>query len=308
MWRTLIINSAQRMRVKDQWIVVENDDGEQRIPVTDLYSVVIDNPQATLSVSAINTLTENNVHILYCGENHLPQSLVLPYNTHYSPLAVVQKQLSWTKEFCDLVWKIIVQQKIENQAAVLRCAGRGHTVSDHLIEFSSQVLPGDPGNREGLAAKMFFRDLYGSNFVRMSDDGINHALNYGYAILRSSIAKTLCAYGYNPVVGIHHIGKQNPFNLADDLLEPFRPLVDLWVDRNIEDIGDELTKDNRRKLINLVNEVVEFDGKKTKVRYAIDRCVSSLTSATNQNKPEALKLPTICSATLDEMRTEWEDD
>lgn len=95
MWRTLVINSAERIRLKDNWIIVETEKGEERIPVTEIYSLVIDNPVTTLSVGAINALTENNVHILCCGQKHLPESIVLPYNTHYSPLSVVKKQLEW---------------------------------------------------------------------------------------------------------------------------------------------------------------------------------------------------------------------
>ena len=105
MWRTLIVNTAERVRLKDNWLIVETDATEERIPVEELYSVVIDNPATMLSVGAINALTENNVHILYCGGKHLPESIVLPYNTHYSPLAVVKKQLEWEEVFCDKIWE-----------------------------------------------------------------------------------------------------------------------------------------------------------------------------------------------------------
>lgn len=308
MWRSLIINTAERVTLKGNWLIVETEAVEERIPVEELYSVVIDNPLTTLSVGAINALTENNVHILYCGEKHLPESIVLPYNTHYSPLTVVKKQLEWDEAFCNKMWEKIVKAKIRNQAAVLKMCDRSKNVTAMLLKFADEVEPGDPANREGLAAKMFFRELYGSDFIRMYDDVINSALNYGYAIIRSSVAKTLCAYGFNPVIGIHHISGQNPFNLADDLMEPIRPLVDMWVDINHNDLIDTLTRDNRKKLVNLVNEVMEFDNKNMKVRNAIDKYISNFTGCVNAKSTEKFCIPQINSFTLNEMKGNWEDD
>lgn len=308
MWRSLIINTAERVKLKDNWLIVETETGEERIPVEELYSVVIDNPMTTLSVGAINALTENNVHILYCGEKHLPESIVLPYNTHYSPLAVVKRQLEWDEAFCNKMWEKIVKAKIRNQAAVLKMCGRSRSVTAQLLEFADEVELEDSANREGLAAKMFFRELYGSSFIRMNDDAINGALNYGYAIIRSAVAKTLCAYGFNPVIGIHHIGRQNPFNLADDLMEPLRPLVDMWVDINHDDLIDTLSKDNKKKLVNLVNEVVEIDNKNMKVRNAIDKYISGFTGCVNSKNTKKFDIPKVTSFTLNEMKGSWEDD
>lgn len=307
MWRTVIINNAEKVNLKDGWLIVQTDK-EVRVPVNELYSVVIDNPNTMLSVSAVNALTQAGVHILYCGEKHLPVSVVLPYNTHYRPLNVIRKQLAWNNEFCENIWKNIIIAKIRNQAQVLKMSGCRVKAYDHLIKFSEDVLPGDITNREGLSAKMFFRELYGSAFIRMGDDAINHALNYGYAIIRSAVAKTLCAYGYNPVIGLHHINETNPFNLADGLMEPLRPIVDLWVDQNHEDLFDELTPDNKRKLVNLINEIVLLGGKKMKVRNAIDKYVSSLTTAVNKNNYKELKIPEIINATLEEMMRGCEGD
>jgi len=183
--------------------------------------------------------------------------------------------------------------KIRNQALVLSyCGGRRDRV-ERLTELSEEVVNGDEGNREGIAAKMFFRSLYGSSFVRMADDGINAALNYGYAILRSAVCKTLCAYGYNSVLGIHHIGEANPFNLADDMMEPLRPLVDYWADRNHEDITDFLSRSQRNELAALVNETVRQGNRKMLVRNAVDDFVRSLTTAITKNDPALLVPPAI---------------
>jgi len=304
-WRTIIINIAELIRVKDNWLIVETDE-EVRIPINELYSIVIDNPQTVLTVSAINYLTQNGVHILYCNEKHLPVSVVLPYNTHYRPLNVIKKQLSLSKKFKDDIWQKITQAKISNQAQVLKMCGCGSNNYNHLLKLSSEVQAGDITNREGHAAKMFFKTLFGSNFIRMNDDVINFALNYGYAIIRSSVAKTLCAYGYNPVIGLHHIGETNPFNLADDLMEPLRPMVDLWVDQNHTDLIDELTKENKKHIVNLVNGTVMFDKRRMKVRNAIDKYVSSLTSAIEGSDTNLIKIPTIINSSLDEISANYD--
>lgn len=145
--------------------------------------------------------------------------------------------------------------------------------------------------------------MFGCTFKRSDDDITNAALNYGYTIIRSAVAKTLTAYGYNCILGIHHINEQNAFNLADDIMEPFRPLVDLWTDNSCDDLWEELTKTNRKELINLVNVPIKMDNKKTRVRYAIDKCVSSLTSAIDENDPELLLLPTLIP-----IEDDFEDD
>ncbi len=197
-----------------------------------------------------------------------------------------------------ILWQEIIKAKIENQAYVLKSQGCLSDSYNHLMKFKDEVKVGDKTNREGLSAKMFFRALYGVDFIRLQDNVINYALNYGYAIIRSSVAKTLCAYGYNCVLGIHHISETNPFNLADDLMEPLRPLVDLWVDKNNEELVDELTYSNRKNLINLINESVLLDNKNMKVRYAIDRYISSFTTAIEKQDVYEICIPRISKLTL----------
>ena len=293
MFRTLLVNSGQRIGIKDNWLTVETSEGEKRVPIEDLYAVVVDNQASYLTTPAIHRLTQAGTHILICNEKHVPVSLILPLNTHYHPLTVIRRQIEMSDSFKNALWDKIVKSKIRNQAKVLElCGGKPDKVA-RIYELAEEVTEGDSGNREGIAAKMFFREMYGSEFVRMNDDGINAALNYGYAIIRSSICKTLCAYGYNCVIGIHHISESNPFNLADDMMEPFRPVVDMWVDDNHEDLMEGLTRRQRSELVSLVNDYVMLNGRKMRIRNAMDDYVSSLTTAILRSKPDALSLPEI---------------
>jgi CRISPR-associated protein Cas1 len=298
MWRTLIITQGEKLGIKDNWLYIESSEEENKVPISDIYSMVIDNRQTYLTVGAITRLTDEGVHILFCDEKHNPVSVIVPLNTHYRPLNVIKKQLSLSDGFKDVMWQEIIKAKIENQAQVIKGQGCLTDTYNHLMKFRDEVAVGDKTNREGLSAKMFFRTLYGADFIRLGENVINYALNYGYAIIRSSVAKTLCAYGYNCVLGIHHISETNPFNLADDLMEPLRPLVDLWVDKNNDDLVDELTYANRKGLVNLVNENILIEGKNTKVRYAIDRYISSFTTAIEKRDVYEISIPKLSKLTL----------
>lgn len=293
MFRTLIINDGEYVKVKDNWLVITNPIEEHKVPIEDIYCVVIDNQRCTMTLPSLTKLTESGVHILLCDEKHIPVSTVFANNRHYRPLMVIKKQLQLPESFKDELWKSITSEKLRNQGRVLNFQHCEYERSMRLFELANEVLPGDPGNREGIGAKWYFRSLFGSEFLRFTDDGINHALNYGYTIIRSCVAKTLSAYGYNCVLGLHHINEYNPFNLADDLMEPLRPLVDMWVDENHEDLVINLSSWQRKELINLVNVEIECDHKIMKVRNAVDKYVSSLTSAINMGSVDKLRIPTI---------------
>jgi len=303
MWRTVIVTRGERITVRDNWLVVYSDSSENRVPIEDLYSVVIDNRAAMISVAVLTTLAMANVHVYFCDNTHIPVSVSLPVSTHYRPLAVIKKQMAMSDEFKDLLWQKIVKQKIRNQIICLQLVGVDSEKISPLEILYDNVLPGDSTNREAVAAKKYFSALFGCTFKITDEDITNSALNYGYTILRSSIAKTLIAYRYNCILGIHHIGESNAFNLADDIIEPFRPLVDLWTDNSCDDLWESLTKENRRDLVNLINVPMKMGKKKTRVRYAIDMCVSSLTSAINKQDPDLFQLPELI-----QIEDDFEDD
>lgn len=293
MWRTLIVTSGEKLTVKNQWLNVYSEEQEARVPIGDLYSVVVDNRQAMVSVAVLTQLAQAGVHVIFCDEKHLPCAELLPMGLHYRPLTTVQKQMQLTDEFKNQLWQRIVQAKIQNQAKALRLAGVSGAKAQKLEEMALAVRLGDSNNREAQAAKLYFPALFGLGFTRTQEDVTNAALNYGYAIVRSAVSKTLAAYGYSGILGIHHIGGGNPFNLADDLMEPLRPLVDLWVDSHCDELYEQLTKTNRKELIGLVNHPIKLDGKKMRVRYAIDRYIKSLTSAIEGQDAGLLLLPEL---------------
>lgn len=293
MFRTIVVNFGEKISVKDNWIVVTAGDEDRKIPLEDIYSIVIDNPITCITAPAITKLIDNGTHILVCNEKHLPVSIILPQNNHYRPLNVIRKQIDMSVDFKNQLWDKIIKAKIINQSKTLKLCGCKKEIYNRLLEFSDEVIDGDEGNREAVAAKMFFREMYGSSFIRMADDAINAALNYGYSIIRSAFCKTLVSYGYNCVLGLHHINESNPFNLADDLMEPLRPIIDMWVDDNIEDLVDSITRQQRNELASITNNLILWNGKQMRIRNAIDKYVSSLTTAIDKNNADLLKIPEI---------------
>lgn len=294
MFRTLIVQQGEYLSVSNNWLVVSSSEDATRIPIEDIYCLIVDNLQTNITPSVLNRITSEGGHILFCNEKHLPVAAVYPHNTHYKPYGVLKRQLLMENKFKDILWQKIISAKLKAQAEVVRLCSRDFATRNHLERLSREVSLGDKENREGLGAKIYFKSLYGAEFIRFYDDGINAALNYGYTILRSATIKTLCAYGYQTVLGIHHISESNPFNLADDMMEPLRPLIDLWVYKNRENLVEEyLYREQRRSLVNIVNEEVEFEGKQMKMRNALDRYIGSLTSVLEKQNLDLLKIPSI---------------
>ncbi len=280
MFRTVYVASQKRITVVDNWLVLDTDEGTtQRIPVDDIYTLYLENIHTRISVYALQYLVQRGVNIVCCDDKYMPACTLTPFSEHYKPYGVIKKQLSLTNEFRDKIWKRIVQAKIRNQAKVMQLAGCETKIVERVYQLSDEVLPGDIGNREGIAAKMFFRNIYGFDFLRFEDDVVNAALNFGYTIMRSATARALVAYGYNCVMGLHHINEGNAFNLADDFMEPLRPVVDLWVSNHNDQLVDVLSKDNKRGLIGLLNAEVFLNGKVMKLRNALDRYIASFTTA-----------------------------
>lgn len=293
MWRTVIVSSGEKLNIKDNWLVVTSENSENRVPVNDIYSLVIENRSAMLSVSVLTTLTQAGAHVIFCDEAHMPTTTALPLNNHYRPYNVIKNQINMTQEFKDILWTSIVKQKILNQCSCLRYRGVKSEKVKEIAELSEKIKNGDSTNREAVAAKKYFSALFGVTFRRTDDEVTNHALNYGYAIIRSAVAKTLCAYGFNGTIGIHHINESNPFNLADDIMEPLRPVVDMWTDENCDNLFENLTYINRRDLIDIPNQVILHNGRKMRIRYAIDMYVKSFASAVSRNNALLLQIPEL---------------
>ena len=273
--RVIYVEKCEYLRLYLDNLKVMVKDNDILFPISDIQILVIDNYQSNISVPLINKLTESNVCTIICGVDHLPKSYILPINGNFATSGNINKQISWKKERKALLHSIIVKYKIENQIEILKQNNKSHEVIKKLYEFVDSIELDDRTNREGLAAKMYFRELFGSNFIRFDDDVINAGLNYGYSIFRSLITSIIVAKGYIANIGIFHKGKQNMFNLSDDIIEVFRPIVDDFVYNTMRD--EILFKqEHREKLIQLTNKKILIDSRKQTVANAINQYLDSI--------------------------------
>lgn len=189
-------------------------------------------------------------------------------NGHFAQSGNISKQIRWDENKKKRIQQKIVKAKIYNQIEILKKNDKNFNVIQKLFQFIDEVELGDSTNREGLAAKMYFREMFGDDFIRFDEDIVNAGLNYGYSIFRSLISAIIVAKGYLPNIGIFHRGKQNMFNLSDDIIEVFRPIVDDYVLNNMFD--DILFKqEHRESLIQLTNKKVKIDNRKQTIPNAI---------------------------------------
>ena len=215
-----------------------------------------------------------------------------PYNYHFKQLDVFNNQLQINEDIKKELWNQIVKKKIENSIRVLEMTSKEEFPISKLTSYLDEIIDGDIKNREGLSAKMYFRSLFGNEFIRFYDDGVNAALNYGYTIVASAIIRNLAVFGLNTYLGIHHNSKINNFNLAYDLLEPYRSVVDKFVYDNRDNICYPLSFDFRKKLIDLLNKEVLHNNKKYTIEYSIGLLIKSYIKSFSTGDI-TLDLPTI---------------
>lgn len=281
--RVIYVERCEYLRLYLDNLKVEIKENEILFPIADIQILVIDNYKSHLSVPLINKLTENNVCTILCGVDHLPKSYILPMNGHFSSSGNIEKQIEWNPYKKEELHALIVKHKILNQIEILKENNRSFEVCQKLYQFVDEVQLGDYTNREGLAAKMYFRALFGNDFIRFEEDVINAGLNYGYSIFRSLITSIIVAKGYLANIGIFHKGKTNMFNLSDDIIEVFRPIVDNYVFNHLMD--EILFKQQHREdLINLTNYKVKIDGRKQTIANAINIYLDSIFKYLNEEE------------------------
>lgn len=274
-YRQVIVKKSDKMHFKDNQLVIEKENASSKIPLEDISYVLIEDSTTVLTTRLLAEFGKNAIALIICDETFEPTSIMYPYNYHFKQLEVFSRQLEITEDVKNEFWNQIVKRKIENSVRVLEMTSKEEFPISKLNEYVNEVVDGDIKNREGLAAKMYFRSIFGSDFIRFYDDKINAALNYGYTIIASAIIRNLAVFGLNTYLGIHHNSKINNFNLAYDFLEPYRSIVDKYVFDNQDEIVFPLSFEFRKRLINLLNKEVLHNNKKYTIEYSISLLIKS---------------------------------
>jgi CRISPR-associated protein Cas1 len=292
-WRGLHLTQPARLALAGGQILVGRDDGEIRLPLEDIAYMVIDTPQASLSVPLLTACMEAGLAVIITDPKHLPSGVMLPFHRHFRQGGMARLQVDQTEPFRKRLWQTVVRTKIENQGAVLKVLGRAD--SGPLAAMARLVGSGDPENVEARAARAYWSRLW-SNFRREDEADLRNALlNYGYAILRACVARALVGMGFLPAFGIHHASVTNAFNLADDMLEPFRPFIDLLVWRHLGGMDEAraMSLEDRQAMAGAMMENATIGEDEVTLLVAAERLAASLARAMEERRVEALLLPRL---------------
>ena len=280
------------LSIKDANIIVSTEkDGATRVPIDDVSVVVLENNYSSMSSAFMSHLAEKNIVLFTCDSSFMPNGIFLPFHQHSRYTEVSNKQLEWSEPFKKSVWKKIVTNKVENQIKLLEYFEFN---TFEMTPYVSKIKSGDTSNIEAIVASYYWSIIFSNTlhyYTRNMDDIRNSALNYGYAIVRSAVARGLVASGFTPFFGLHHKNKLNSFNLVDDIMEVFRCVVDreVYVMFEEEGLADEvLSKEIKRRLISLLEASFIIDNKKYSLLSAIDTYVDSLKRATKAKSSDLL--------------------
>lgn len=272
-FRTVVISNASKISYKNRYLVVKQDLDEKYIHLSEIDTVIVDSISVSISSYLLKELSQNKINIIFCDEKHNPFGEIASYYNCHNSTKKILVQSKWGKKEKDVLWQSIVKNKIMNQMLLLQKLKKEE--SNLLMTYIDEVSVGDKTNREAHAAKVYFNALFGKKFIRNSDDDINAMLNYGYAILLSTINKEVISNGYITQIGINHRSEFNNFNLSCDLMEPFRIIIDNFVYYNQNRKFDSKYK---MDLVNLFNDKVKFDGKLYTVKDSISLYVKNTLS------------------------------
>ncbi len=289
-WRNLIIGNPAKLSLSRNSVLIERS-GQPAVsvPLEDISCIVLDSPQVTLTAPLLSALRRSSAALVLCDASHMPCGIPLGFHQHSRTLKAFQLQLESSLPFLKNCWRLVVKQKIRNQASCLALLGIDG--ASELFALAGQVKSGDPDNREAVAALSYFNVLF-PGLKRREDNVINGALNYGYAIMRGCVARHLAAYGFQPALGIHHRSELNSFNLADDFIEPFRPVVDLWAYQNMRG-ARAFEQKHRIELVSLLGCLISVGNERVTVQRAADMLCSSYVTASRARNPSLLLLPQL---------------
>ncbi|GGF40617.1 type II CRISPR-associated endonuclease Cas1 [Echinicola rosea] len=277
--RTLFFGNPAYLSTKNEQLVVSfpDDQPEKTVPVEDIGMMVLEHPQLTLTNGLMGKLVNNKVAIVSCNGQHLPDGILLPMHGHTEQTERIRHQLNASQPLKKNLWQQTVTAKIKNQAALL--ADR-ETPVQRLNHLAKSVQSGDTGNNEAQAAAYYWQHIFDLPGFNREQKGMppNNLLNYGYAILRAIIARALVSSGLLPQVGIWHRNKYNAYCLADDIMEPYRPFVDMVVRHIVEteDTYEELNIHLKKELLSIPALDVRIDGQKSPLMVAASRTTNSL--------------------------------
>ncbi len=297
-WRSVVISQPAKLKREHFSLVIEQAQSA-RVPFEDIAVIVLNNREITITHPVLSACGEYGIGLYSTGDNHQPNGVFLPFLSHSRATRMMRLQLNLDKPQAKRAWAEVVKVKISNQAKCLQLAKHALEKSSdvaRLESYASRVRSGDIENMEAQASSYYFPQLFGKSFHRAKDCWVNGALDYGYAIIRGAITRALVAHGFQPNIGLFHRSEQNAFNLADDLIEPYRALVDLHVFKAINPYSDPLavlTPADKIALVALLNTDIAMPRGAMSVLSSIEQATESFVRLFEGADESVLEMPLL---------------
>jgi CRISP-associated protein Cas1 len=290
-WRSVIISQPAKLKREHFALLVEQEQSA-RVPFEDIAVIVLNNREITLTHPVLSACAEYGIGLYATGDNHQPSGVFLPFQSHSRATRMLRLQLDLDKPTGKRAWAAIVQAKISNQAFCMKTLDAGD--HERMESYARRVRSGDTGNMEAQAAAYYFPQIMGRSFHRSQEVWANAALDYGYAVMRGACARALVAHGMLPTIGLFHSSEQNAFNLADDLIEPYRAIVDLHVATNRKtDESVELSPADKVALVGLLNVDVAMPRGVMSVLASVEQAAESLARLYDGGSEQVLEMPRL---------------
>lgn len=302
-WKIALFQNSVELRLTYDQLSITREGQTTLLPLQDLCAIILETPQITLTSALLSKLNAHNVALITCNEKHIPNGMLLGFHQHSRQTEVTQLHINMGSPLKKQLWKRIVQQKVLNQAYAVLPYSKDH--SKRINRFASSIKSGDKENIEAQAAKIYWQKIFYHGYRRHGGCTLDMGLNYAYSVIRAMIARSISAFGLIPSLGVHHSNQLNAFNLSDDLIEPFRPLIDTFVKEKIAHehrLLSELSSQTRKELASIGFARCKMNQKTYEIATAIDEMCQSFLRALRENDPKLLYLPSFAThtSTLDE--------
>lgn len=282
-WRIVLISGRAKLDLKLNNMVIRKDE-TIKVHIPDIAILIIESTTVSITTALIERLVEEKIKIIFSGKDHNPIGEIVNYYNKHNSVAIIRKQISWTESIKKKVWTEIIKEKIKNQAVLVSCESKEN--SNLLLNYVLEIKEGDISNREGHAAKVHFNTLFGKDFIRNDDNAINAMLNYGYTLLLSSFTREITASGYLTQIGIFHDNQFNYYNLASDLMEPLRPMIDKIVYLSYPEY---FGREEKMEILTIFEKEVLIGSTKYTLLNAISEYCKSVFKALEEGDAELIK-------------------
>ena len=276
-WRTVIVNTHSKLSYKNNHLIFKDASRTELIHLSEVDILLLETTDIVLSTMLIKRLVDENILVIFCDDKRLPTAYLMPYYGRHDSSLQLSRQIAWNEDVKAEIWTTIIAQKILNQAFYLGSCGFLEK-SQSVIDLYHGLDLFDPSNREGHAARIYFNTLFGNDFSREQDSDINAALDYGYTLILSMFAREIVLSGCMTQFGLKHANQFNQFNLASDIMEPFRPIIDRIVYENRNSSFVKI----KRELFTIFSNTFHYNGKYMYLSNIVSDYTKKVIQALNQ--------------------------